>query len=70
MSNTLKITLILSLLCLAFSDDQKIQIEGKVVEIEPVALDVVVPLYDNVVVFFHRGTTSQTSISMFERATL
>ena len=69
MSNTLKTILILSFFCLALCEEQKIEIVGKVVEIEPVALDVVIPLYENVVVLFHRGTTSETAVSMFETAT-
>ena len=51
------------------SEDSTHSFVGKVVELEPVALDVVLPLYDNVIVFFSRQTEDNSEyIKMFEES--
>ena len=51
------------------SEDSTNSFVGKVVELEPVALDVVLPLYDNVIVFFSRQTEDNSEyIKMFEES--
>ena len=66
---TWSLILLTTLIVLSYCDSQTqpIEVVGKVVEVEPVALDVILSIYDRSVVLFTKGISPQIT-QLFENS--